>query len=65
MPHLLDLSDTGFSIWPFHAPSVPLVVEVYARRLTDEVVKSDPGAREAYLEREFHRRGRPGPGRHR
>lgn len=53
MPHLLELSEGGFSIWPFDEPSLPLVVEIYPRLLTGEVVKSDRDARLAYLRREY------------
>jgi len=52
MPFLLDLADAGFSVWPFDAPELPLVVEIYPRLLTGDVVKSDAGARARYLERE-------------
>lgn len=53
MPHLDRLTDAGFSVWPFHEPGWPRVVEIYPRLLTGAVVKSDPRARAAYLEGGF------------
>jgi hypothetical protein len=53
-PVLARLRAAGFSIWPFHQPaSPPVVVEMWPRALTGPVVKSDPSARAAYLERRF------------
>jgi len=49
MPHLLALREAGFSIWPFHEPRMPLVVEIYPRLLTGEVTKSDRASRENHL----------------
>jgi hypothetical protein len=49
MPYLSQLSDAGFSIWPFEPPGWPLVIEIYSRLLTGELVKSDPEARTEYL----------------
>lgn len=53
MPYLGELADAGFSIWPFHEPDWPLVLEIYPRLLTGQVVKSDPSARVAYLDGAF------------
>jgi hypothetical protein len=50
-PLLHALRRAGFSIWPFHAPGWPLVVEIYPRALTGAVVKSSAAARAAYLAR--------------
>jgi hypothetical protein len=53
-PVLARLRAAGFSIWPFDAPaSAPIAVEIYPRLLTGAVVKSDVGARGAYLDRHF------------
>ena len=49
MPILAELGRNGFSIWPFDQPRFPLVVEIYPRLLTGEVIKSDPSARSNYL----------------
>ena len=48
-PYLLRLREAGATIWPFDAPSLPLVVEIYSGSLTGEVVKSDEHSRAAYL----------------
>ncbi|MFW6200870.1 MAG: hypothetical protein ACOC8K_09865, partial [Gemmatimonadota bacterium] len=50
MPYLGELADAGFSIWPFHPPEWPLVLEIYPRLLTGKLVKSDPAARVAYVD---------------
>jgi hypothetical protein len=49
MPVLARLRNAGFAIWPFDAPSLPLIVEIYPRALTGRVVKSDPSQRRKYL----------------
>ena len=49
MPCLRSLHAAGFSIWPFHEPKLPTVIEIYPRLLTGPVVKSSPDARLAYL----------------
>ena len=49
MPHLTTLVERGFSIWPFHAVRLPLVIEIYPRLLTGNVTKADFDARAAYL----------------
>lgn len=49
MPILADLQDSGFSIWPFDAPALPLVVEIYPRLFYGSVAKSSPEARSARL----------------
>ncbi len=48
MPHLLALSEAGFSVWPF-AAGWPRVVEIYPRSLTGPVNKSRWAERHAYL----------------
>lgn len=49
MPFLAALKDAGFSIWPFDPPRAPLVVEIYPRLLTGDLVKSDPEARSLHM----------------
>jgi hypothetical protein len=46
---LLALRRAGFSIWPFHAPAFPCVVEIYPRTFTGAVRKSSAVDRAAYL----------------
>jgi len=53
MRYLTELTDAGFSVWPFHDREWPLALEIYPRLLTGPVVKSDPAARAAYLEGAF------------
>lgn len=51
-PALVRLQDAGFAIWPFDVPArPPVVIEIYPRTLTGAVVKSDPSARTAHLDR--------------
>jgi hypothetical protein len=50
MPHLLELSAGGFSIWPFDPPRPPLVVEIYPRLLSGPVTKQSSVARQCYLQ---------------
>ncbi len=50
MPHLIALRDAGFSIWPFDAPRLPMVVEIYPRYLTGAVNKSSRVARALYIQ---------------
>jgi hypothetical protein len=49
MPFLGALADAGFSIWPFDAARLPLVVEIYPRYLTGPVTKSSAAARNVWL----------------
>jgi ADP-ribosyl-[dinitrogen reductase] hydrolase len=51
MPALLALRNAGFAIWPFEAPRLPLVVEIYPRALTGGVNKGSRDARRDYLDR--------------
>jgi hypothetical protein len=51
IPELFQLSEGGFSVWPFDVPSLPMVVEIYPRLLTGEVKKSNEMARRQYLKR--------------
>ena len=53
LPSLAHLQDTGAAIWPFDSPSGQMVVEIYPRLLTGEVVKSNPGRRADYLARTY------------
>jgi hypothetical protein len=53
MPLLHRLASAGATIWPFESGGWPLVVEIYPRLLTREVVKSSASAREAYLARAY------------
>ncbi|HEX8159143.1 MAG TPA: hypothetical protein VF526_17295 [Solirubrobacteraceae bacterium] len=53
MPYLLRLAQAGFSIWPFDAPTLPIVVEIYPRLLTGKVDKGRQRCRRAYLEEHF------------
>lgn len=48
LPLLRRLRAEGFAIWPFDPPAKPLVVEIYPRRHTGPLRKSDPRARETY-----------------
>jgi len=52
MPHLLRLSEAGYSIWPF-ADGWPRVVEIYPRALTGAVVKGRWRERHAFLFERF------------
>lgn len=55
MPHLLELREAGFRVWPYEDAGIgakhpkPLLVEMYTRLLTGAVKKSNPVARKAYL----------------
>jgi hypothetical protein len=49
MPMLRRLRAQGFAVWPFDAFSTPLLVEIYPRVFTGNVVKSNPVARQHYL----------------
>ena len=55
MPHLAKLRAAGFAIWPFHEPHTPLeirspvVIEIYPRLLTGDVIKSSSDDRRKYL----------------
>ncbi len=51
MPFLSRIRAAGVSVWPFDAPTYPMVVEMYPRLLTGRVVKSAFSARVAYLDR--------------
>ena len=53
IPILARLAEAGFAIWPFDDPELPVVVEIYPRLLTGDVVKSDPRARLRYLADHF------------
>jgi hypothetical protein len=49
MPHLTVLRQAGCSIWPFDAPRLPIVVEIYPRLLTGPVIKSSAAHRSRWL----------------
>ena len=49
IPYLLRLREGGYSIWPFDAPKLPTVLEIYPRLLTGPVNKGSADARRAYL----------------
>jgi hypothetical protein len=49
MPLMKRLRQQGFSIWPFDAPKLPCVVEIYPRALTRSVNKSSREKRFEYL----------------
>jgi hypothetical protein len=51
MQTLIALRDAGFSIWPFHAPVLPCLVEIYPRSFTGPVVKNSNAARIEYLQK--------------
>ena len=51
MPHLRQLREAGFSIWPFDPPSPWTVLEIYPRLCTGPVNKSNPEQRARYLEK--------------
>jgi predicted nuclease with RNAse H fold len=49
MAHLRTLAEHGFSVWPFHPPAWPLVVEIYPRALTGPVNKSRWVSRQRFM----------------
>jgi hypothetical protein len=49
IPFLPQLRKAGFSIWPFDAPRLPMLVEIYPRLLTGPVRKSVREERVRYL----------------
>ena len=49
MPCLAKLREDGFSIWPFHEPRTPVVIEIYPRLLTGPVRRADASERAAFL----------------
>lgn len=54
MPHLLELQQAGFSIWPFDEPELPLVVEIYPACLYPKTVtKSRREARRSHLDASY------------
>jgi hypothetical protein len=52
MRELHRLREAGFHVWPFDAPQMPLLVEIYPRALTGPVNKSDWARRTQFLSRE-------------
>jgi hypothetical protein len=57
MPHLLDLAENGFGVWPF-AQHWPRVVEIYPRLLTGRVRKSSWAARHTHVFERFPEQAR-------
>jgi hypothetical protein len=51
MPYLLQLHQSGFSIWPFDSPGWPRAIEIYPRLFTPGIVKSNPDCRCEFLEK--------------
>ena len=51
MPHLRQLRQSGFCIWPFDPPGWPRVIEIYPRLFARGIVKSDRGSRCKFLEK--------------
>ncbi len=50
LPHLLQLQQAGFSVWPFDPPRLPVVFEMYPRLFTGPLRKSSAAARAAHLQ---------------
>ncbi len=55
IPLLPYLRENGFSIWPFDAPKLPMLLEIYPRLLTGAVKKSVRGERLRYLKQQVPR----------
>ena len=55
MPYLTNIRRAGVAIWPFDPPSRPMVVEIYPRLFTGQVVKSKCSARFEYLNKKLPR----------
>ncbi len=53
MPLLSRLEDAGFSIWPFHEPRLPLVVEIWPRLFMGGLSKSNPEERRRFLRERY------------
>ena len=53
MPVLRRLRRAGFSIWPFHEPALPLVVEIWPRVFMGEIRKSSQQERLRHLEQNY------------
>jgi hypothetical protein len=53
MPHLAELADAGFAIWPFDDPGWPRVIEIYPRLFTPGLVKRRHRDRRTWLRRRF------------
>jgi hypothetical protein len=53
IPMLHGLRQAGFRIWPFDAPALPLLVEIYPRLMTGAVNKGSAGPRTTYLARKL------------
>lgn len=53
MPILQRLRQAGFSIWPFHEPELPMVVEIWPRVFMGELKKRNESARTHFLRGEL------------
>lgn len=53
MPHLVELAEAGFAIWPFDPPGWPVAIEIYPRVFAPGVVKSRHLERRRFLEQSF------------
>ena len=52
MPHLFQLHEAGFAIWPFDKPQLPMAIEIYPKILQkSQVIKKEPSSRESYIEK--------------
>ena len=51
MPHLPELRDAGWAIWPFERAGTHAVAEIWPRLLTGPIAKSSKASREAWLDR--------------
>jgi len=53
MPFLVELHDVGFSVWPFHEPGWPRVVEIWPRVFTGPLDKGRFYERHEFLQARF------------
>ena len=53
MPFLVELHDVGFSVWPFHEPGWPRVVEIWPRVFTGPLDKGRFSERHQFLRSRF------------
>ncbi len=51
MPMLLQMREAGWAVWPFDPPGAHTIVEIWPRHFTGPVVKRNPDARAAHLDR--------------
>lgn len=50
MPVLAQLRNAGFSVWPFHETSLPMVIEIWPRTFMGSVRKTDREERQQFLQ---------------